>query len=467
MLRPGAVWSRAFFCALLLCERDGTIVIRPKILLPSVLKMSARTPYRSMASKTGGLVACVLAFVGCSGLAQSEHAANPLPCVSATKPAGQNAASFLFNYTGEWLGNFSGGYKRGGVYDGIVKPGLQLDLEKLLHWKGATFLATGLYPHGASITQKYVRDFNGISNIDAYDSPRLMELWLEQAFAQGQGSVRIGQMLADSEFCVSNGACLFINSAFGAIPLLSMNVEAPVYPVAAPGIRVKITPGEALFGQFAAFEGSSGDPAFDNRHGTRFFQHSRGALLIGEIGRVFNPPPKPAANKDNTTKPVRPLSATLVLGGFYNSASFEDLLGGERHSGEYAFYVMADQELWHEPWDANQGLRVFGRLGAAPSDRSAVAFYLDGGFNCQGLLPGRNEDVCGMGVSYSKLSPHFSDEADKAAESHHEAILEATYQMALPGGISLQPDLQYVFNPGGSGTQKNAVVAGMRLSMTF
>ena len=79
-------------------------------------------------------------------------------------------------------------------------------------------------PSGTSLTNKAVHDLNALSNIDAYDSVRLYELWLQQEVWAGQSFLRLGQMLADAEFFVSAYGALFINSSFGAIPLVSQNL---------------------------------------------------------------------------------------------------------------------------------------------------------------------------------------------------------------------------------------------------
>lgn len=399
--------------------------------------------------------------------AQSEHAQNPVPCIHLNSGGDSQAFSFPFSYTGELFGNFSGGYRQGAVYEGILKMGLQLELEKVSGWKGATFLVTGLYPHGSSLTDKYVRDFNRISNIDAPDSLRLLEAWLEQTFLGEHLSVRVGQMLADAEFSVCNSCCLFINGAFGAIPVWSANTEAPVYPQGAPGVRIRGSTDNHLFAQLGVFTGVSGDPSANNQHGTRFFHGNRGVLFLGEIGRTFNAPPEPTESRGAPEKSPRPLSGTFVLGALYDSARLEDQNGRGSFKEEYAFYVMADQELWHEREDSNQGLSIFARTGAAPQDRSVVESYVDTGFNYRGLLPGRDQDVCGIGLSYTGFGNNFPKEEAQAPHEGYEAILEVAYQAALSEWLSLQPDLQYIFNPSGIGSRGDALVLGIRLSLAF
>jgi porin len=55
-----------------------------------------------------------------------------------------------------------------------------------------------------------------------------------------------------------------------------------------------------------------------------------------------------------------------------------------------------------------------------------------------------------------------------------ETFFEVTYQYQVTPAIQLQPDLQYVINPGGgvlnsnaSGTIKNELVMGLRTNILF
>lgn len=57
-----------------------------------------------------------------------------------------------------------------------------------------------------------------------------------------------------------------------------------------------------------------------------------------------------------------------------------------------------------------------------------------------------------------------------------EALVEATYQAVLAPGVTVQPNLQYVFHPGGnvadprdtSGQRiRNATIVGPRATLTY
>jgi porin len=217
------------------------------------------------------------------------------------------------------------------------------------------------------------------------------------------------------------------------------------------------------------FAGNAGDQGRNNQHGMRFRLGSdEGALIMAE-----------ADYKTNTGENAAGLPGTFKLGGFYHTAKFEDFETGKSHRGDYGFYAVADQAVYREPCrccakdptdggDKNeQGLNVFARVGGAPEDRNIVSNYVEGGLNYKGLLPGRDDDVCGVACSFTRISDEFQSDDAGHAQAHHETVLEFTYQAVLTPWLSVQPDVQYIFNPGAVQKQDDALVAGVRLNLTF
>jgi porin len=147
-----------------------------------------------------------------------------------------------------------------------------------------------LYPHGEGITDNYTGDFNRLSNIDAYDSVRLFELWFEQKLFADFFSIRIGQMSADQEFFQSASSNLFINSCFGAFPTIGFGTDLPTFPVGRLGARVDWRPTSSLTFRAALFDSDPGIQNLDDRHGTRFHLNpNAGLILIAEGVYQINP----------------------------------------------------------------------------------------------------------------------------------------------------------------------------------
>lgn len=360
---------------------------------------------------------------------------------------------FPLDITTEILGNLSGGTEKTAIWEGLLIAGVEVDFEKAAGLRGLRLAVSGLYAAGPSLTNEAVHDFNTLSNIDAFDSVRLYEAWLQQEFWDGQFSIRFGQILADAEFFVSDYGELFVNSSFGALPLLSQNLEPPIFPLAAPGVRLRLAPNESFYSEAALFSGKTGDPATNNQHGLRFtFPQDDGVLLLFELGyRV---------NAARASRRSGGLAGTYKLGGFYDSAAFDDPSRRGRR-GNYGIYLVAEQEFWHPEENHGSALALFGRLGVAPRDRNLVPLYLEVGMNFRGFFPTRAADTAGIGFSYTQLSDRLQPGGG------HEEIVELTYQAVLRDHVFLQPDLQFIFRPGAIEPAATAIVAGLRINISY
>jgi porin len=170
-------------------------------------------------------------------------------------------------------------------------------------------------------------------------------------------------------------------------------------------------------------------------------------------------------------KPARSTTCRAFTSwGFYDSKTFDDLRQRGTHRGNYGLYVIGDQQLWREGASENaaaQGVAVFGRFAVAPPDRSLVVYDTEAGVTYTGLLPGRESDVLGAGFLYSRLSADARTDTDAPLSSHHEAVIELSYQASLTNALTIQPDFQYIENPGAVRPARDAIVAGMRFGLAF
>jgi porin len=147
-------------------------------------------------------------------------------------------------------------------------------------------------------------------------------------------------------------------------------------------------------------------------------------------------------------------------------------------------YGIIDQTVYREPGKDDEGASAFVRAVGSPGDRNLVDLYLDAGIGYRGQLPARNNDTAGMAVSYARISPSARGaDWDTILETgiamtrrRFEALVEATYQAVLGPGVTVQPNLQYVFHPGGNipdprdptgQHNKNATVVGVRATLTY
>ena len=216
------------------------------------------------------------------------------------------------------------------------------------------------------------------------------------------------------------------------------------------------------------FGGDSGGSQDQNNHGTNFNLRSRdGALVFAEAAYLYNQSPND-----------RGLQGTYKVGTFAHTGStnfptFESqsrvaLEQGALHQRgtDYGVYGVIDQDLLKS---GGRTVSSFVRVGGAPSDANFVDFYVDGGFNFAGFVPGRIRDVAGVAVAYSSVSDDYSrsQRALGLPGASAETVFEATYKVQLAPWWTVQPDLQYVFNPSGTDGSHDALVLGLRTTVAF
>ena len=386
--------------------------------------------------------------------------------------AADKGITFNAQYVAEVWGNPSGGVSSGTVYTGLMSFQGNVDLQKLLGWRGASFSTRWYWLSGQDISAEHVGNIFTISNIAGFPTVRMNELWFQQNFLSDRISIRVGQLGADSEFDLSTHSVVFLNGAFSWSPYLSNNIPngGPAYPMGTPGIRLALTPVNWLSYQGAVFQGNPFAQNV-NRYGFRWdLSASNGYFSIHELNFRLNQGSESSG-----------LPGTFKIGGWFDTAP--DPNANSTQPWNYGFYFVADQMLYRvtspkfapvadnngEQTTAasptNKGLGVFTHMGLSPQNSSFINFYIDGGLTYKGVIPSRDNDVLGVAVAYGHLSDNAQDNEGRSSPGY-EIVLETTYQIELATWLSLQPDLQYVIHPSGTNIP-NALVLGARTTLSF
>jgi porin len=412
--------------------------------------------------------------------------------------------SFALEETSEVLGNVTGGAKRGAAYDGLTQMLLQLDTRRAFGWYGGLFNVSALQIHGDNLSASNLLSLQTASGIEADRSTRLWEFWYDQKFLEeDRMDIKIGQQSLDQEFMVSQNASYFVNTMFGwpMLPSADLPGGGPAYPLSALGVRVRTRPIDPLTFLVGVFNGSpvrdnsfgAGDPQMQNASGTSFPLNG-GALVIAEMQYTY-----PSLGTMLYAGQSEPLARTYKLGIWYDTESFADQqfdnsgvslanpvsngmpLG---HHGNYGIYAVADQLVWVDPHETDRTINLFARvMGAPQADRNLVTFSMNAGLTFHEPFLHRDDDTFGIGMGFAKVSGSAAA-LDKATafftDSYvptrgSETYVELTYQYQLAPWCQLQPDIQYVFTPGGGVADPNAptqrvgneLVLGLRTNILF
>ncbi len=398
---------------------------------------------------------------------------------------GNYGIAFGLNDSENLLSNLSGGVKNGTTMQGVTTMTVDVDTGKAFGLPGGIFHTSALQIHGSSISGPYLDNLQGANGNEGQNSTRLWELWYDQQFLNNSLDIKIGQQSVDNEYMISTYSGLFVNTMAGwpLIPSDDLYGGGPAYPLSAPGVRLRAEPNGNVTILAGVYDDNPGGGRFSSNaqqldpSGTNFNLNT-GALWMAEI---------------QVATRMGGLAGKVKFGGWYDSGTgFLDqrfdtngvpLAGSasngnpETHKGNYSLYGVADQTVWQSKADPARSLNVFGRIMGAPSNRNLVSFFVNGGVTLAAPLPGRENDNAGIDFGLGKVSREAADADQDAglAPRSTEELIELTYQAQANSWLILQPDMQFIVNPGGGTPDpndpthnlRNEFVAGIRAIVTF
>lgn len=357
--------------------------------------------------------------------------------------------NFELSFISDLLANVSGGVAQGTELMGSLLLDFGFDAEAAAGWNGASFHASLLGIYGGPLSP-LVGDFQTVSNIEAPPTVRLFSAYYQQSFWQDKLSVLVGLYNVDSEFDIRDSAELFVHSSPGTggeIGQLGQNGPG-IFPVGALGGRLRYE-NAGWYAQTAVIEGAPGDP--DDPFGNTFtLDAQEGLFVIGEVGHVFS---------DEVGQ-----LGKVGLGAWGFTTGFETHLDPEARAGNRGAYLSLEKTLYREEVEPEQGLSVYLRTGVADGRVNPIETFVGAGLVYTGLFSGRGQDQVGLGLNTGFASVDFLRSGDF---DRHETALELTYSFAVNDHLSIQPELQYILNPGFESGLENAWVVGLRAVSTF
>ncbi|MFH1998305.1 MAG: carbohydrate porin [Planctomycetota bacterium] len=354
-----------------------------------------------------------------------------------------------FIYTADVFSNVRGGLDTSNAtrFRGNADLIITLDTEKSGLWRGGKFFIYGQSGHGEGISKQHTGDLQTLSNIEAQRFNQISEYWLKQSFSDGRLRFKLGKQDANADFAACDFGADFLNSSFGIPP----NVLIPIFPDPALGVASFVEPvawlqiGAGIYDGGAKGRTSGFDTAFDGRDG-----HS----AVAQVDyRLF---------LDDAELPF----STFRFGAWRHSANVEEFSESpqpRKYSANHGVYFTADQILYRlEGGTADSRIvSAFFQYSWAPYEVNEITQYIGAGLCCKGWIPGREKDHSGIGVGRALLSSRIRS----LEHRNHETVFELYHRLQILPAITLQPDVQFIVNPGGDG--RNAVAVGARLMIVL
>jgi len=352
-------------------------------------------------------------------------------------------------YTADVTGGLSGVDKKAGRFLDNLDVIVEGDLEKAVGWKGAR-VHLYLLNNSGGAPNDLIGTLQGVDNIEVpRPRARLYELWLEQSFADDRAALLVGLYDLNSEFYSTGASDLLINPSFGiGSEFASTGPNGPsIFPSTTLAARLRVGGEEGLSVQAAVLNADAatlGDP------GRPDMGLDEGALVIGEA--AWNGPVRMAAGVWGYTRRQDDIRDATAAG----DPARRRARGG---------YALAEGRF---AGDEARGMSAFVRLGLSDGDTTPFTGGWQAGVKVHGVFESRPDSAFSVGVQQAFLSNKArANGRDEGLDlGGHESGVEITYADTV-GRLTIQPDLQVIFRPGGERSRDHAIVGALRLSLAF
>ena len=286
---------------------------------------------------------------------------------------------------------------------------------------------------------------------------------------------------------------LYMNVGINCNPeALWQNSQMSSYFDAVWGSRLKVDLTETTVARIGAYQVTDISP-----HGLNWnFYPNDGVMLLAQYG--WNPEfgkslgggsnagsshdnaPESASKKNTASKKPRKNGADSLsskgfighywMGGYYSSWEYDQFNSDNKAPTSYGFYWHGDQVVYRPNPLTEAGLILWSDYVLCPQENSSlIPFQVNAGAIYTGLIPGRLNDFTLLGVMYGTFSKSYAGVQQEEGEGYptYELVYEFGYRINMTKFAYIQPDLQWIINPGGTGNTPNALVLGAQMGIVF
>lgn len=322
-----------------------------------------------------------------------------------------------------------------------------VDVEALAGWPGLDVLLHVKGQYDDNVNEAVGALSDPIDDAD-FDEPIYVdELWLQQALLRDRVRLRLGfleqQTVFDRNAYANSEDRQFLSTYLDNNGLVPLPNGLGAVLILAPASWLEVALGAA------DAENVPRDPGFDSAFDDL-------GSVTGYLELDF---------RSRLASPWGQLPGAWRAGVFLDGRKLPVFGTTESERGHLGAYLSLDQLAYSEEAGSEQGLGLFARFGMADPDVSRVAWFWSTGFQYCGALPGRDEDILGLGVYQAIGSDRYRRTVDP--DFDRETGIELYYRLQALGWLTVTPDFQYIIDPGATGAADDAIVAALRLRVTF
>ena len=364
--------------------------------------------------------------------------------------------------TFDLFGNMTGGKRQGIRPLNTIALSGQIDGNKAFNLPGVTVTLSVIESSFGTPSRSLVGSVQRIDNMEPANRGFDVYLaWVQKNWLNDRISLLAGVYDLSDEFYTTNSSDFFINTAFGFGPEISeigKHNHPAVFPTSAPSVRLKFIPLPDWYIETALSDGINSDP---NNHPTSIprLDSTASAIVMGETGYM---------------KDVQDTGLDkLAFGGWRYISEIRNFLHSTNattpvDSGvAQGAYVLGEYKLYS--FSPDRSLVSFARIDLTDTKVNEYSGSWSAGITWNHVIPEREHSQLGLAFSeaindsnYKKTQASLGLNADFG-----EIVTELSYKDSLLPWLTIQPDAQYISNPGALGLHKDAIVAGARLEAKF
>ena len=364
--------------------------------------------------------------------------------------------------TFDLFGNTTGGKRQGVRPLNTIALSSLIDANKAFDLQGVTAAFSIINSGFGTPSRSLVGAVQRIDNMEPANRGFAVYLaWVQKNWMNDRISLLAGIYDLSDEFYTTDTSDFFINSTFGFGPEISeigKHNHGAVFPTSAPSVRIKLLPLPQWYIEAALSDGINSDP-YNHSQSIPHLDSSASAIAMAEIGY-----------KQETQTPgldklaVGSWRYISQIRNFLNNNSVTTPLG---HGVAQGVYVLGEYKIYS--FTDERSLVGFARVDMADQQIIDYGNTWSGGILWNNVIPSRKHSQLGLAFSDVENNRHYQKtEAALGMDADaREFVTELSYKDSLLPWLNVQPDAQYITNPGALGQHKDAMVVGARLEAKF
>ena len=412
--------------------------------------------------------------------------------------APQPGPTWTYSYTTNPAGNTVGGIKPWATYTDNHLFGLQVPYANGLGGSKGNLNFSFLDRNGQNLSAIAVGNQFTVQQIYGGQTIIYYAMNVEADFDNINTTVRLGRMSTGDVFATDPIYWLYMNNAICGNPqsvIVNTNSGFTAYPTATWGGTVSNQLNSNSTLHLGAFQVANVDVT--TTHGLDWtIGANDGLFLIAQLDinrKLNNPTSQHIAQNSQAIIPVgsrlkRAASAltpptkgsrgeidtNAFAGMFLNLQPQQGFGQSPGTQSVYGGYLHVDRELYREPLTSHQGLTAWASASLVPQgDVAKMPGQVNGGLIYTGLFPHRDNDLSMLGVFAGRFSPEYLGTTATAAQTPvpsmpgYELVIEIDHRFVLSPSTYIQPNIQVVVSPGGTGSLPTSLVVGAQAGFNF